>query len=75
MQKAFTTESATAAVVKIILEESGAGDVVVNSRILNVFQKKISVLQKALILTYEQGRRKITGKVVERLENRNEILI
>ena len=48
MQKAFTTESTTAAVVKIILEESGAGDVVVrNSRILNVFQKKISVLQKA----------------------------
>ena len=74
MQKAFTTESATAAVVKIILEESGAGDVV-NSRILNVFQKKISVLQKALILTYEQGRRKITGKVVERLENRTEISI
>ena len=37
MQKAFTTESATAAVVKIILEESGAGDVDVNSRILNVF--------------------------------------
>ena len=36
MQKAFTTESATAVVVKIILEES-AGDVVVNSRILNVF--------------------------------------
>ena len=37
MQKEFTTESATAAVVKIILEESGAGAVVFNSRILNVF--------------------------------------
>ena len=37
MQKAYTTESATATVVKIILEESGAGDVVVNSRILKVF--------------------------------------
>ena len=37
MQKAFTPESATAAVVKIILEESGAGDVDANSRILNVF--------------------------------------
>ena len=37
MQKAFTTESAKAAVVTIILEESGAGDVDVNSRILNVF--------------------------------------
>ena len=37
MQKAFTTESATVAVVKMILEESGAGDVVVNSRILKVF--------------------------------------
>ena len=47
MQKAFTTESARVAVVKIILEESGAGDVVINSRILNVFKKNISVLQKA----------------------------
>ena len=53
-------ESATAAVVKIIFEESGVSDVVVNSRILNfrprwitpakicnVFKKKISVLQTA----------------------------
>ena len=36
--------SAVAAVVKRIFEESGVGDVVVNSRILNVF-KKISLLQ------------------------------
>ena len=40
-------ESATAAVVKIIFEESGVSDVVVHSRILNVFKKKISVLQTA----------------------------
>ena len=30
--------------MKRILEKSGAGDVAVNSRILNVFKKKISVL-------------------------------
>ena len=36
-----------AAVVKRIFEESGFGDVVVNSRILNVFKKKISLLQTA----------------------------
>ena len=40
-------ESATVAVVKIIFEESGVSNVVVNSRILNVFKKKISVLQTA----------------------------
>ena len=40
-------ESATVAVVKISFEESGVSDVVVNSRILNVFKKKISVLQTA----------------------------
>ena len=40
-------ESATVAVVKIIFEEFGVSDVVVNSRILNVFKKKISVLQAA----------------------------
>ena len=40
-------ESATVAVVKIIFEESGVSDVVVNSRILNVFKKKFSVLQTA----------------------------
>ena len=39
--------SAIAAVVKRIFEESGVGDVVVNSRILNVFKKKISLLQTA----------------------------
>ena len=39
--------SAIAAVVKRIFEESGVGDVVVNSRILNVFKKKISFLQMA----------------------------
>ena len=44
-------ECATAAVVKIIFEESGVGDVVVNSRILNVF-KKISVLQTAYTLFF-----------------------
>ena len=40
-------ESATVAVVKIIFEEFGVNDVVVNSRILNVFKKKVSVLQAA----------------------------
>ena len=40
-------ESAIAAVVKRVFEESGVGDVVVNIRILNVFKKKISVLQTA----------------------------
>ena len=39
--------SAIAAVVKRIFEESGVGDVVVNIRILNVFKKKISLLQTA----------------------------
>ena len=39
--------SAIAAVVKRIVEESGVGDVVVNIRILNVFKKKISLLQTA----------------------------
>ena len=33
--------------MKRIFEESGVGDVVVNIRILNVFKKKISVLQTA----------------------------
>ena len=32
---------------KRFFEESGAGDVVINSRILNVFKKKISILQTA----------------------------
>ena len=40
-------ECATAAVVKIIFEESGVGDDVVNSRILNVFKNNISGLQTA----------------------------
>ena len=39
--------SAIAAVVKRIFEESGVGDVVVNIRTLNVFKKKISLLQTA----------------------------
>ena len=33
--------------MKRIFEESGVGDVVVNSRILNVFKEKISGLQTA----------------------------
>ena len=33
--------------MKRVFEESGVGDVVVNIRILNVFKKKISVLQTA----------------------------
>ena len=56
-------ECAIAAVVKYIFEESGVSDVVVNSRILNVF-KKISVLQTTHRRA-SKGRRKITGKVVE----------
>ena len=68
-------ESATAAVVKIIFEESGVSDVVVNSRILNVFKKKISVLQTGGLKTCERGRSKNTGKVVEWMENRTEISV
>ena len=59
--------------MKIIFEESGVSDVVVNSRILNVF-KKISVLQTTHRRA-SKGRRNITGKVVEWMENRTEILI
>ena len=105
-------ESATVAVVKIVFEESGVSDVVVNSRILNslrttdVFPVVASLppkigreattgntsavrrlyskrLQKEDFSTAnglktcecEQGRRKITGKVVEWMENRTEISI
>ena len=50
--------------MKRIFEESGAGDVVVNSRILNVFKKKISVLQKA----YRQAS-KAGGKSLAKLLN------
>ena len=56
-------ECATAAVVKRIFEESGVSDVVVNSRVLNVF-KKISVLQTA----YRRAR-KAGGKSLARLLN------
>ena len=50
--------------MKRIFEESGVGDVVVNSRILNVFKKKISVLQKA----YRQAS-KAGGKSLAKLLN------
>ena len=66
-------ESAIAAVVKYIFEESGVSDVVVHSRILNVF-KKISVLQTTHRRASKR-RRNITGKVVEWMENRTEISI
>ena len=52
--------SAIAAVVimKIIFEESVVGDVVVNSRILNVF-KKISLLQTAYRLASKAGEKSL----------------
>ena len=53
-----------AAVVERIFEESGVGDVVVNSRILNVFKKKISVLQTAF-----RRERKAGGKSLAKLLN------
>ena len=56
-------ESTTAAVVKKIFQESGVSDVVVNSRILNVF-KKISVLQTA----YRRAS-KVGGKSLAKLLN------
>ena len=65
--------AAAAAVVKIIFEESGVSDVAVNSRILNVL-KKISVLQTAYRRASKAGK-KVTGKVVEWMENRTEISI
>ena len=57
-------EFAMAAVVKRIFEESGVGDVVVNSRILNVLKKKISVLQTAF-----KRERKAGGKSLAKLLN------
>ena len=54
-----------AAVVERIFEESGVGDVVVNIRILNVFKKKISVLQTAF-----RRERKAGGKSLAKLLNR-----
>ena len=60
--------------MKRIFEESGVGDVVINSRILNVFKKNISLLQTAYRRASKAGE-KITAKVVERMENRTEISI
>ena len=56
-------ECITAAVVKIMFEESGVSDVVVNSRILNVF-KKISVVQTAYRRASKAG-----GKSLAKLLN------
>ena len=44
-----------ASVVKKILENSGAHDVEVNKRILNVFKKKISILQTAFKRASKSG--------------------
>ena len=51
--------SAIAAVVKRIFEESGVGDVVVNNRILNVFKKKISLLQTAYRCASKAGEKSL----------------
>ena len=49
---------------KRIFKKSGAGDVVINSRILNVFKKKISILQKAYRRASKAG-----GKSLAKLLN------
>ena len=48
-------ESPVAAIVKKILEESGGHNVLVNKRILNVFKKKISILQTAFKRASKSG--------------------
>ena len=48
-------ESPIAAIVKKILEESGARNVLVNKRILNVFKKKISILHTAFKRASKSG--------------------
>ena len=45
--------------MKRIFEESGVGDVVVNSRILNVFKKKISFLQTAYRCASKAGEKSL----------------
>ena len=58
-------DSAIATIVKRILKESGAGDVVTNSRIINVFKKKISIIQTAF-----KKASKLGGSTLKRLVNK-----
>ena len=60
-------DSAMATIVKRILKdlESGAGDVVTNSRIINVFKKKISIIQTAF-----KKASKLGGSTLKRLVNK-----
>ena len=57
-------ESPIAGIVKKILEESGARNVLVNKRILNVFKKKISILHTAF-----KRASKLEGKALKKVVN------
>ena len=57
-------DSAVATIVKRILKELGAADVMTNSRILTVFKKKLSTIQTTLKKTSKLG-----GGTLKRLVN------
>ena len=57
-------DSPIASVVKKILEDSGAHNVEINKRILNVFKKKISILHTAFKRVSKSG-----GKALKKLVN------
>ena len=63
-QEGDNYESAIAAVVKRILEDSSAGGVLINSRITNVFKKKISTLHTAFKRASKSG-----GNALKKLVN------
>ena len=55
----LSTESASSARIKRIFEESALGGVIINSRIINVFKKKISLLLSALKKAGQKGSRHV----------------
>ena len=55
----LSTESASSARIKRIFEESALRGVIINSRIINVFKKKISLLLSALKKAGQKGSRHV----------------
>ena len=69
----LSTESASSARIKRIFEESALRGVIINSRIVNVFKKKISLLLSALKKAGQKGGRHVK-KLKEKTAERNVLI-